>query len=117
MPVDREGDRESLVDGLRAASAGSSYVLVLMGEAGIGKTTLLDYMAETATGFRVVRAYGFESESCIGFAGITRYWPLSWTGSTRCPGLRPALSGRSSGQKAAVHPTASWSAWRVDVNL
>ena len=61
---------ESLDEGLRTARGGSSYVLVLLGEAGIGKTTLLDYLAETATSFRVVRAYGFESESSIGFAGI-----------------------------------------------
>ncbi len=70
MLVDREADRESLDEGLRTARGGSSYVLVLLGEAGIGKTTLLDYLAETATSFRVVRAYGFESESSIGFAGI-----------------------------------------------
>ena len=70
MLVDREADRESLDEGLGTARAGSSYVVVLLGDAGIGKTTLLDYMVEMATGFRVVRAYGFESESAIGFAGI-----------------------------------------------
>ena len=70
MLLDREGDRGLLDAGLRTAGAGSSYVLVLLGDAGIGKTTLLDYMVETATGFRVIRAYGFESESSIGFAGI-----------------------------------------------
>jgi hypothetical protein len=69
MLVDREAERESLGGGLRTTRSGASYVLVLLGEAGIGQTTLLDYLAETATGFRVVRAYGFESESSIGFAG------------------------------------------------
>jgi DNA-binding CsgD family transcriptional regulator len=70
MLVDRENDRKSLDGALEMARAGSSYVLVLFGEAGIGKTTLLDYAADRASDFRVVRAYGFESESAIGFAGI-----------------------------------------------
>jgi DNA-binding CsgD family transcriptional regulator/tetratricopeptide (TPR) repeat protein len=45
-------------------------VLVLRGEAGVGKTALLDYVAERATGFRVARAAGAEWEMELAFAGL-----------------------------------------------
>ena len=38
---------------LAEARAGQSRVLVLRGEAGVGKTALLDYLQEQASGFRV----------------------------------------------------------------
>src|SRR4029077_18967565 len=46
------------------AGAGSGAVLVVRGEAGIGKTVVLDYAASRASvsGFRVVRGWGVESE-------------------------------------------------------
>jgi len=50
--------------------AGQSRVLVLRGEAGIGKTALLDYLQEQASGFRVARAVGVESEMELAFAGL-----------------------------------------------
>ena len=60
-----------MLDGvLDQARWGSSAVLVVHGEPGIGKTALLDYAAGRAVGFRVVRAWGVESEMELAFAGL-----------------------------------------------
>jgi DNA-binding CsgD family transcriptional regulator len=59
------------LDGLLAeVRAGRSRVLVVRGEAGIGKTALLGYAAETAQDFRVARAEGVESEMELPFAAL-----------------------------------------------
>ena len=59
------------VDGLLAnARDGHSGVLVIRGEAGIGKSALLSYAAEHATGLRVLRATGVETESEFPFAVV-----------------------------------------------
>jgi len=55
---------------LAEARAGQSRVLVLRGEAGVGKTALLEYVHEQASGFRVARASGVESEMELPFAGL-----------------------------------------------
>jgi DNA-binding CsgD family transcriptional regulator len=55
---------------LDAARAGESRPLVVRGEAGVGKTALLDYLAEQATGGRVAHASGVESEMELAYAGV-----------------------------------------------
>jgi DNA-binding CsgD family transcriptional regulator len=50
--------------------AHQSRVLVLRGEAGVGKTALMDYVARTSSGCRVVQAAGAESEMELAFAGV-----------------------------------------------
>ncbi len=60
-----------LLDGLvTAIRQGQSGSLVLRGEAGIGKTALLDYLAESAPDVTVARAAGVESEMELPFAGL-----------------------------------------------
>jgi DNA-binding CsgD family transcriptional regulator len=55
---------------IEAVRAGESRTLVLRGEPGMGKTALLDYVAERASGFRVARAAGVQSEMELAFAGL-----------------------------------------------
>jgi DNA-binding CsgD family transcriptional regulator len=49
---------------------GDSRVLVVRGEAGIGKTALLSYVLQRASGCRTTRAVGVESEMELAFAGL-----------------------------------------------
>ena len=66
----RRRECETLSGLVAAAKAGRSQVLVLRGEAGIGKTALLEFLLERAAGCRVGRAAGVESEMELAFAGL-----------------------------------------------
>ena len=56
---------------IEAAREGRSAALLVHGEAGMGKTSLLRDAAEQATGLRVLRARGIESESHLPFAALS----------------------------------------------
>src|SRR3954449_12414905 len=68
----RSGERDVLDRVLETARGGQSAVLVLQGEAGIGKTALIRYAAREATGFRVAQIAGVEAEMELPFAGLHR---------------------------------------------
>ena len=55
---------------LEDARAGRSSVLVIQGEAGSGKTALLEHVATDAKDFRVLRCTGVESEAELPFAAL-----------------------------------------------
>ena len=68
--VGRATERHVL-DGLLArVRVGGSAVLVIRGEAGIGKTALVHYAARQASGFRVAQLTGVEAEMELPFAGV-----------------------------------------------
>ncbi|MFE9428267.1 AAA family ATPase [Kitasatospora sp. NPDC006697] len=70
MLYGRSGEQASVDALLAGARQGSSGVLVLRGEPGIGKSALLEYAAERAGEFRVVRVTGVEYEADLPFAGL-----------------------------------------------
>ena len=55
---------------LSSARSASSQTIVLRGEAGVGKSALLDYVLEQSSGFRVAQVAGVESDMELAFAGL-----------------------------------------------
>jgi AAA ATPase domain len=66
----RKGESEALDRLVEAVRAGESRALVVRGEPGVGKTMLLDYVVERASGCRVAWAFGVQSEMELAFAGL-----------------------------------------------
>jgi DNA-binding NarL/FixJ family response regulator len=66
----RRRECEALNRLLEAVRAGQSQTLVVRGEAGVGKTALLDHLLEQAAGDRVALASGVQSEMELAFAGL-----------------------------------------------
>jgi DNA-binding CsgD family transcriptional regulator len=58
---------DRFVAGVRA---GEGRALMVRGEPGVGKTVLLDYLAGRASGCRMARAVGVQSEMELAFAGL-----------------------------------------------
>jgi DNA-binding CsgD family transcriptional regulator len=68
--IGREREREvldRLLDGVRGGRGG---VLVADGEAGVGKTALLEYAVEAGREFRIARTSGVEGEMELPFAAV-----------------------------------------------
>src|SRR5262245_55525406 len=70
MLLGRRGECEALDGLLEHVRAGQSEVLVVRGEAGVGKSVLLDYVAENASDCRVAQAVGVEYEMELAYAGL-----------------------------------------------
>ncbi|WP_131741226.1 helix-turn-helix transcriptional regulator [Actinomadura roseirufa] len=70
MLYGRDSERAAIEGLLGRARDGRSGVLVLRGEAGIGKTALLEHAASAADGMRVLRGTGVEYESGMPYAGL-----------------------------------------------
>jgi DNA-binding CsgD family transcriptional regulator len=68
--LDRIDERRTLDRLLGAVGEGQSGVVVIRGEAGIGKTALLRYAADRASAFLPVQVTGAEAEMELPFAGI-----------------------------------------------
>jgi DNA-binding CsgD family transcriptional regulator len=68
----RDSECELLEGVVASVRAGQSRTVVLRGEPGIGKTALLEYLLQRASGCRLARAAGVESEVELPFAGLHR---------------------------------------------
>jgi len=66
----RHSELEALDRQLERVGLGHSSVQVLRGEAGVGKTALLEYVAGQASGYRIVRAAGVREEMELAYAGL-----------------------------------------------
>ena len=68
--LDRERERAALDGLLGDLRSGRGGALMVRGEAGVGKSALLEYAVGAAADMRVARAVGVESEMELAFAGV-----------------------------------------------
>jgi DNA-binding CsgD family transcriptional regulator len=66
----RDTECAAIRQAIAGARSGESRVLVLRGEAGVGKTALLGDAGEEAAGFRVGHVVGVESDMELAYAGL-----------------------------------------------
>ena len=66
----RDTEQARLAAVIETVTAGQSASLVVSGEAGVGKSALLDDLLTRTAGFLVLRAQGLESEAPLAFAGL-----------------------------------------------
>ena len=89
----RSSECEALGRLVENVRAGQSQVLVLRGEVGAGKTALLEYLLERASGCCLARAAGVESEMELAFAALHQLCAPFLDRLERLPGpQRDALS-------------------------
>ncbi|SDF38139.1 regulatory protein, luxR family [Lentzea fradiae] len=70
MLVGRDGERDQVERLLGQASSGRGAALVVRGEAGVGKSALLDHAVAAAGDARVLRGVGIESEAELAFGAL-----------------------------------------------
>jgi DNA-binding CsgD family transcriptional regulator len=100
----RQGEQARLDRLLAGIHAGESQVLVVRGEAGVGKTALLDHLAERATGCRIARAAGVESEMELPFAGLHQLCAPMLSGLGHLPEPQRDALGTAFGLAAGPAP-------------
>jgi DNA-binding CsgD family transcriptional regulator len=100
----RRGEREALERLLAAVRGGQSRVLVVCGEAGVGKTALLESGISSAAGFRVARAVGVESEMELAYAALQQLCAPMLDRMDRLPGPQQEALGVAFGLQAGNAP-------------
>ena len=96
--VGRETELDEIAARLAEAAAGRSTALVIEGEPGVGKTTLLE-AASALAGFRCLTARGVESESHMSHAGLLEL----------VSPIRDLVSEVPESQAAALRTALGWS--------
>ena len=100
----RRVEREALERLLEAVRGGQSRVLVVSGEPGVGKTALLESAIGSASGFRVARAVGVESEMELAFAALQQLCAPMLDRLDRLPGPQRDALGVAFGLRAGNAP-------------
>ena len=102
--LDRQGECAALDGLLGDLRSGRGRVLVVRGEAGVGKSALLDYLAGKAAGMRVARAAGVESEMELAFAGVHQLCAPLLDRLERLPGPQRDALGVAFGLREGAAP-------------
>ncbi|MEU9833395.1 AAA family ATPase [Streptosporangium sp. NPDC048047] len=100
----RQPECETLDRLVATVQDGRSSALVLRGEAGIGKTALLEYVRDSASGCRIIRATGVESEMELAFGGLHQLCSPFLEHLGRLPGPQRDALGTAFGLSAGTPP-------------
>src|SRR3984885_2477908 len=100
----RGGECRTLDQLVADARAGRSAVVVLRGEAGAGKSALLEFVVRRAPDCRIARAAGVESEMELAFAGLHQLCGPMLDHLDRLPGPQRDALGTAFGLSAGVSP-------------
>ena len=100
----RRNECEVLDRLLTSVRASQSQVLVVRGEAGVGKSALLEYLVRSATGCRVARAAGHEYEMELAYAGLHQLCAPLLDLRERLPGPQRDALAAAFGLSAAPAP-------------
>jgi DNA-binding CsgD family transcriptional regulator len=100
----RRVEREALRGLLAVAQGGESRVLVVCGEPGVGKTALVESVIGSASGFRVLRALGVESEMELAFAALQQLCAPLLDRLDQLPGPQQDALGVAFGLRAGKAP-------------
>ncbi len=84
--------------------AGPSRALVLRGDAGVGKSVLLEYLAQDSSGIGIARAAGVESEMELAYAGLQQLCAPFLDRLERLPGPQRDALGTAFGLRDGDAP-------------
>ncbi|MBP2367432.1 ATP-binding protein [Pseudonocardia parietis] len=106
MLMGRHVEHEVVERLLARTQAGDSGVLVVRGEAGIGKTAVLQHVraSAVAAGFRVEDAAGVEAEAAFAFAGLHQLCAPLLARATELPEPQQAALGVAFGMREGAAP-------------
>jgi hypothetical protein len=100
----RQAECRQLAGLVEDVRRGESRVLVMSGEAGIGKSALLDFLVAGAAGCRVVRAAGVQAETELALAGLHQLCTPLRNRLDRLPEPQRAALGITFGLRAGPAP-------------
>src|ERR1700730_1944940 len=104
MLLNRLPERAALSGLLEAARGGRSGALVVHGEAGVGKTALLEDAIASAAGVRIARVAGIESEMELAYAALQQLCAPMLDGLDRLPDPQREALGVGVGLRSAEAP-------------
>src|SRR6266536_2743945 len=104
MLLNRLTERATLGQLLEAARGGRSGALVVHGEAGVGKTALLEDAIASTDGIRIARVAGIESEMELAYAALQQLCAQMLGRLDRLPGPQRQALGVVFGLRAGEPP-------------
>jgi predicted ATPase len=105
--VGRRSECRALDALMAEALASRSQVIVLRGEAGIGKSALVGYVSERATNWQIARAAGVESEMELAYSSLHQLCVSMLDQLEALPAPQRDALATVFGLRSGLRPTAS----------